>query len=233
MSEVNYVPATSRDAGAVPVNTPIATHDREADGAQVQDVYIEQLSSGDVIETGFVTGLKGLRVFLRGSDPISDLPVFVDYNHHQNHEGESYQYTYPLTAINNGVTKWFRLVVPVYSPVIQSPHIYIEVDTLAQTTIALYEGPTASGGNLATTYNRNRNSANTAKMTIYTAPTVNANGTLLDQRTVGDATAGVSASTVSEEWILKSNTSYLIGLTANSTQDSVAMRIRFYEDLGV
>jgi len=243
MTTVRYIPAISTDAGAIPVETQIATHARAEDSATVQDVYIDGGSvkifdeSGDIAEvvTGANTGVKGLRVYGGPTDPISDIPVYIDYDHHQNHEGEAHQYTYPLTALALNNTVYFRLVVPVYNPVIYSPHMKIEVETLAQTTVSLYETPTTTAnGTLQTTYNRNRNqSAIAAGMTIYLAPTVTATGTLLSAHTVGDATAGTSSELHFDEWILSSNKVYLIGIKANAASDSVCMRVKFYEDLGV
>ncbi len=185
------------------------------------------------IMTGPIVGEKGLRVFIGPTDPVSDLPVFVDYNHHQNHEGEAFQYTYPLTALANNATLFIRLVVPTYAVLIRAPHLFFEVDVLAQTTISLYETPTTTGnGTLQTTYCRNRNSANTPGMTVYLSPTVTANGTLLSQHTVGDATVGAAIAAF-DEWLLKSNTVYLIGVLSSSASNSVALRLKWYEDLGV
>jgi len=184
------------------------------------------------IMTGPFVGEKGLRVFIGPTDPVSDLPVFVDYNHHQNHEGEAFQYTYPLTSLSNGSTLYFRLVVPTYAVLINGPHLWFEVDVLAQTTISLYESPTATGGNLQTTYCRNRNSANTPGMTVYLAPSVSANGTLLSQHTVGDSTVGAAVATF-DEWLLKNNTVYLISVRSSAAGNSVGLRLKWYEDLGV
>lgn len=217
--------------GALPVSGTVTAVQGTAANLKALAEITDGLNIAGV-QVGDVTGLKGLRVFVQGSDPVSDLSVFVEYNHHQNHEGEAYQYTYPLTAIGNGVTVYFRLVVPTYAVTIRAPHLWFEVDVLAQTTISLYESPNVTGGNLQTTYCRNRNSANTPGMTVYLAPTVNSTGTLLSQHTVGDATAG-TAMAVFDEWILKSNTTYLIGVLAGSTGDSFGLRLKWYEDLGV
>lgn len=217
------------DVGAPGASTPVSGT------LPVSGTVSAQIVNGAntaAIMTGPIVGEKGLRVFIGPTDPVSDLPVFVDYNHHQNHEGEAFQYTYPLTAINNGVTIYFRLVVPTYAVLINGPHLWFEVDVLAQTTISLYESPNVTGGNLQTTYCRNRNSTNTPGMTVYTAPTVNSSGTLLSQHTVGDSTVG-SAIAVFDEWLLKSNTTYLIAVLSSAAGNSVGLRLKWYEDLGV
>ena len=257
MSNVEYK-TLSPDTGAIPRGVVIET-EQQGDGSQRQVVKVggsvlpdgaatsanqtnkaqmTQITNGTdqaQVMTGYFTGEKGLRVFIGPTDPVSDLPVFVDYNHHQNHEGEAYQYTYPLTALANNATVYFRLVVPTYAVAMRSPHLYISADVLAQTIISLYEAPTTSGnGTLQSTIrNRNRNSANTPGMTIYLAPTVTTPGTLLTQHTIGDAGAGVSSEVAFDEWILANNTVYLISITAQSTGDSVGLRLKWYEDLGV
>ena len=242
-AKVRYESALGTTAGAVPVNTEIAIHTRDSDGADVQDVYIDngkvQITDANgnmaPVVTGANTGVKGLRVYGGPTDPISDIPVHIDYDHHQNHEGEAHQYTYRLTALGNNATVYWRLVVPTYNPVIYSPHLRIEADVLAQTTVNLYETPTTTAdGTLQTTYNRNRNlSAIAAGMTVFLAPTVTAPGTLLSAHTIGDATAGSSETLNFDEWILSSGKVYLIGATANAAGNSVCLRLKWYEDLGV
>lgn len=44
-SKVTYVAPNRTDAGAVPKNTEVATHDRASDGARVQDVYIDPVNT--------------------------------------------------------------------------------------------------------------------------------------------------------------------------------------------
>lgn len=41
MSFVKYTPAAGQNAGSVPVNTEVATHDRALDSAKIQDVHID------------------------------------------------------------------------------------------------------------------------------------------------------------------------------------------------
>ena len=179
--------------------------------------------------TGPNTGQKGTRVFIGPTDPISDLPVTIDFAHHQIHESEAHQVTYPLIAVSSGANLDFRIVVPanIY------PHFQVEFDCLAQTTFSLYESPTISGGNLQTAYNRNRNGFIVPATLIYYAPTVTATGTsLLTQDTIGDGTAGGRGNAV-EEWLLKAGTSYLARFTANAASNSVCVRFKWYEDLGV
>jgi hypothetical protein len=179
------------------------------------------------------TSEKALRVIGGPTDPISDIPVTILFEHHQVHEGEAYEYVYPLTALGSGNNLDFRLVVPTYANVLHGPHFYFEMDCLSQTSYYLYEGATFSApGTAQNVYNRNRNSANIPGMGVYLAPTTSTTGTKLTEGVIGDGTVGGNGN-AQEEFVLKSNTLYLLRLTANAASDSVCVRMKWYEDLGV
>lgn len=245
MTSVRYIPAISTDAGAVPVSTEVATHPRAGDGFEVQDVYAEQLIDGtqktritdgtDTVQiiTGPFTGVKGLRVYVGPTDPISDLPVFVPAEHHHLHEGETHQYTYPPTAIANGASLDFRVVVGNLTATTHTPHFAIELDSTGESWLYLYETPTTSAnGTLQTVRNRNRNSAVTPGTSIYLAPTVTNVGTLLSSWIVGSGEKSGGNSRDSIEWGLATNTTYLVRVTAKNA-NNIALRMMWYEDLGV
>jgi len=185
------------------------------------------------IKTGFVTGEKGVRVFIGPGDPVSDLPVFVDFDHHQNHEGEAYQYQYYNASLNGTVN--FRLTVPAYAVPIRCPHFSMELISDGSASLFLFEAPTISAGTDVTTIrNRNRiGTPNVPGLTIKTAPTVGADGTQLAQYiTIVSAKASINSDGSKPEWILKPSTEYLVRLTTGSSS-IVMLRMNWYEDLGV
>lgn len=195
-------------------------------------------NDGDVPEViaGANTGVKGLRVYGGPTDPISDIPVVIDYPHHQLHEGETHQYTYPPAALANGNNLDFRLVVPAgLDPTIETPHAVIEVEATAETWVYLYEAPTTTdNGTQQTSQNRNRNKTATVPgSSVWLAPTVSVVGTLLSAWIIGAGNKTGGGTRESLEWDLKANTVYLIRVTAKATGDNVCARVIFYEDLGV
>lgn len=183
---------------------------------------------------GTNTGLIGQRVYIGPTDPISDVPVIVAFEHHQLHEGETYQYTYAPAALAINTSVLLRLVVPVLTPTVKTPHFALEVDATAETWVFMYETPTTTAnGTQQTTHNRNRNSANAAGMTVWLTPTVTGNGTLLNSSIVGAGTKAGGSSRESIEWDLSSNKVYLIVATAKVAGVNICLRAMWYEDLGV
>lgn len=186
------------------------------------------------IVTGQFTGQIGQRVFIGPTDPVSDIPVFVDFDHHQNHEGEAYQYAYYNASLNGTVD--FRLAVPAYATPIRSPHFSIELICDTTASLVIYEAPTLTGNGSAVTTIRNRNrigTPNAPGMAIYTGATYSATGTELARYiTIASTKAAISTDSSKSEWILKPSTEYLVRLTTGSSS-IVMLRMNWYEDLGV
>lgn len=174
--------------------------------------------------------------YMRGAgDPIGDLLIpVIEFDHHQVHEGESFQVTSPPAALASGASIDFRLVVGAVLPTTRAPHLDIEVDATVETWVYLYEAPTTSAnGTQQTVHNRNRGSTNTPSATVWLGPTVSAEGVLLSSWIIGSGNKGGGSSRGSLEWVLKPSTVYLIRMTAKAANNDACMRLQFYEDLGV
>jgi len=87
-------------------------------------------------------------------------------------------------------------------------------------TIEFFESPTVtSNGTAQTAINLNRQSTNTHNMNIFSSPTVTSNGTLLKSVKIfqtGTGGKGSGNAIVSDKWLLKPNTDYLVRITNNS-----------------
>ena len=179
------------------------------------------------------TGNYALRVSPGPTDPISDIPVFIDYPHHQLHEGETWQYFYgPIAMLQNAVVN-LRVVVANVIATTRTPHVVAEVDSTGEVWLEIFEAPTTSApGTAAAFYNRNRNTAGSPTTTIFTAPTVTVDGTKLSGWIIGSGQKAGNATKESVEWDLKSNTTYLYRLTAQGALN-VCFRLLQYEDKGV
>jgi hypothetical protein len=84
--------------------------------------------------------------------------------------------------------------------------------------IEMFEAPTVTTtGTLQTVSNRNRASANTPTMSLYTGAAVFANGTLIADDLLLIAGQGSNvlsgSSSIDNGWVLKANTDYIIKLT--------------------
>jgi hypothetical protein len=181
---------------------------------------------------------NALQVQIGPGDVISNIPVVIEYDHHQIHEGEAWQW-FSFGAVD-ATTKNVRISVPTLTATLRTPHLLPEVisdNTSCQ--IFLYEGTTwTSGGtdDSAKIYNRNRNVLGSPQTKLYiaggTALTVNNTGTQIYQGYIFTSKASANPDRNLSEWVLKSNTEYLFRVTTIGS-GSVLLRLNFYEDLGV
>lgn len=196
------------------------------------DVRIYNGANVAEVVAGAFTGVKGLRVYGGPTDPVSDIPVGIDFGHHQRHEGETHRAEYFDQSLDTNTVK-FAITVPVYANTIYAPHLLILSEVYnGSILVRIYEGATFTGGLDLPSKNANRNSANTPGMTIKSGVT-STDGTLLPFSHFVGAGTRESGSRATDEILLKSNTVYrvdLIGLTAGT--DAI-VHFEWYEDLGV
>jgi hypothetical protein len=184
-----------------------------------------------------VDELGRLHVAIGPYDPISRIPVVIDFDHHQIHEGEAFQYSW-YGAVNT-TSRDFKIVVPTATATIRTPHLMTEVIADGSALVYMYEGTTFSSEGIEDTavYNRNRNIVVAAATKVYvaggTALTVNALGTkLYTGMLIAASKASLTSDRSLSEWDLKSNTVYLIRVTTGQATN-VLVRLNWYEDLGV
>lgn len=173
-----------------------------------------------------------LQVQIGPGDIVSNLPVMIDYEHHQLHEGETHKAIDTQASLGTATVK-YGLTVATYATTIQAPHMVIEADIYnGAARVDIYETATFTGGSAMTAYNRNRNSATAPASTIKTGVT-STNGTLIDSFYAGGGKTTAGQGRQGSEWIMKSNTIYridLVGLVANT---QCIISFNWYEDLGV
>lgn len=182
------------------------------------------------ISTGAVDGEKGLRVFIGPTDPVSDLPVFVEFEHHQVHEGE----TYRAQSAALSATQQFVIVTGAHANPIQAPHMIVGAAVYGGAMrLELYEGLSVAGtvGAALTPHNRRRQSTNTPTATISLV--TGATGTTLLETTMIAASERTSDNRAGSEWILKPSTSYLVVATEVVAYTDTFVTFSWYEDLGV
>lgn len=200
-------------------------------------------SNGNVaaVVAGQFTGVKGLRTYIGPTDPVSDLPVIIDYDHHQLHEGETFRWDVYVSSLASGNSKDIRFVVPNISvpagvvAAARMPHFRFEVVGSADADLFLYEAPTFTGnGNQRTPIPAERNGSYSSQLQIWEDPTVSVVGSQIFRGVIFAAknSAGSTTSTL-DEFILKNNTSYLLRVTSGAAGNKVLIRVLYYEDLGV
>ena len=95
-------------------------------------------------------------------------------------------------------------------------HLAFKIGTNVLVQYFLYENPTISNvGTDVTAYNRDRNSATAATLTVKHTPTVSDAGTALSQGYL--VTNNINSERVEDRlWVLKQNEEYLLRVTNNS-----------------
>lgn len=189
---------------------------------------------------GANTSVKGLRVYVGPTDPIGDLPVFIDYDHHQLHEGETFRYGFYTASLGNGANKDIRIVVPNIAlggatAVQKCPHFRFEVISSVGGVVTITEATTFSAnGTQRTPVALERNGTYVPKLQLWEDPTVNALGSqiYIGLLTASKQSAGAIMSSVNE-FVLKNNTSYNLRFTSAGASNQVLIRFEWYEDLGV
>jgi hypothetical protein len=173
-----------------------------------------------------------LQVQIGPGDPISYVPVFMDFPQHQIHEGEMFHCLDPQLTLNASTVK-YGITVPTYANTIQAPHLNVICDTYNGSALVLvYEGATFTGGSVVRQDNKNRNSANTDGTVIKTGVT-STDGTLIDAFYTGATEKNAGQNGTKDEWVMKSNTIYRVDVIGQVNPTAAYVTFEFYADKGV
>lgn len=161
-------------------------------------------------------------------DQINGTSVTMDWEHHAVHEGIAYDLNI-YSTVTNGTPKYCQFKTGAGYIHLKQKVIVNGTDTLLCQFI---EAPTVTDGTTtATVNNRNRNSANTTTMTVYTNPTAVSGGTILEYDYLSGTNQSAAAPAGSTlEWILKPNTSYVYKLeNATAGTATFLSKLLWYE----
>ena len=211
---------------------------RQGDNNQKTQIVASDGTSAAVTARAQTPTGNAMQVQIGPGDVISYIPVFIDFPHHQIHEGESWQYFSFGTL--NASTRNIRISVPTLTATTRTPHILVEViSDCTTTTVTLFEGTTwttTGTDDSARIFNKNRNVGGSPNTKIYidggTTLTVNAAGTEVMKGYLFAGKASLTTDRGIEEWVLKSNTEYNLQCITTGN-GSVLVRLTFYEDAGV
>lgn len=152
----------------------------------------------------------------------------IDYAHHEVHSGSSY-YFHDVLALGNGASQDYVITTPNTT---KWAHFGIEINFNDAAGITqLYEATDKVGTALQTVFNRDRNSANTAGVTVHKGQSGGTtDGTLIlwKRAGIGKTTGGTLGT--AEERILKQNTKYILRVTNTATTtNNTNIIFRWYE----
>ena len=174
------------------------------------------------------TKTKAINVQIGPGDPISNIPVVMEFEHHQVHEGETHEVFDEQLSLGTSTVKYAIVV-----PAAKYPHMVISCDaTGGSAHIRLYEGATFTGGSAKTAYNINRNSLLTPGAAVTTGVT-SINGTQVGSYLVGTSNQAGGSVRSATERVLKANTTYRVDVEGLDANVKAVVKFRWYEDLGV
>jgi hypothetical protein len=167
------------------------------------------------------------RVNISGATPGSSSNPFVtisqDYIRALTVEGNLFDVS-AYASVNDNSDINVLCVTPAAPVTITSLQLTVTGDS-SPLVLNLYEGTVVSNnGTTLAARNHNRQSAATMSAALYASPTITSNGTKLETRYYGAGTGFSSAqleTDLSNRWVLKQNTNYLVKITNNSGNNNV------------
>lgn len=166
-------------------------------------------------------------------DKATNALEVIEYQHHEIHDGDHYFYGDSLT-LASAATQDYLITVPNTA---KWPHILFDLDGLGITQFDLYEGSDKTGTTSQTARNNNRNSGNTAGMTIHKGTSGGTtDGTLIRSYKSGSTSAiakSLSLARSDEEYILKQNTKYILRVTSGSNDNLINIKMVWYEHTSI
>lgn len=147
--------------------------------------------------------------------------VTIDWEHQMVHEGDGYSISGKITSLGAGATSYLLAKNQNGAEVHWRTATVVVED--GPVDLYFYESPTTTAdGSELTSYNKDRGSANTPALDVFSGPTVSAVGTELEHSWIpptggtGGRNIGGTAERVGGEWILAASTDYLVQITNNS-----------------
>jgi hypothetical protein len=181
----------------------------------------------DITIKGVVAGSDDTRPMR--ADLSTHVLKTIDYAHSEIHSGSHFMYT-DHVSLNDTQTQDYVITTPNTTT---WAHMLFDLDGSAITQFQLFESTTRTGTTDVASGNNNRNSTDTATVTIYKgASTDGADGTQLHIYKGGASSQQSRQATGARndtEIILKQNTSYLLRVTSGTNSNLTNIRLEWYE----
>ena len=156
------------------------------------------------------------------------IPI-LDYSHKEIHSGKHFYFT-EYFALNSGEDREYLLTTADSD---STPHFKGIIAGTFITTVDLYEGTSLTGGTPITVFNNNRNSSNTAGMTVAHTPSGSGDGTKIYTYKFGNGSTPQTSTggfvEPDQEIVLKKNTKYLLRVTSGTNANSLSVDMYWYE----
>lgn len=160
-------------------------------------------------------------------DPSSGIIVVLDNEQYRIHEGQHFFATDHDNDIDVETSKYWHVIAPDSSTDV---HLKFTLHLDDPGKIEVFEAPTTTAnGTSITVFNNDRNSANTADLTLYSDPTVSADGNLIYVERIGTNKSAGGKLRRNQEIILKYSAAYLIKVTTDANDNEASIEFHWYE----
>ena len=211
-------------------NTMQSRYEDMGDGSHALIVSVDGSDVGLV--AGTAVQIVDVAGHLVNVDDIVGALHVIDVLHHEIHEGTAFSTSFKTaddaSLADNG-TLIFALTTGA-----KAIHIISIGVVGGDAEIEILEEPTITDGTATTVYNRNRTSLIVTTVTVVRDPTVNTDGTLIDNQFIPGGTGGMTlggAFGPRSEWVFKPSTIYLFRLTNRSGNvQPASLAVGWYEE---
>jgi hypothetical protein len=155
----------------------------------------------------------------------------IEYGHHEVHDGSHYECYDGTANIGAEAAPLDAIQLTFLTPATKEVHLVIHAKCSAAAVYTFTEGYTGegTGGSSVVAYNKNRGSLNTAGMVVEKEATaVVTGGTVLETYTLSTGKFDAGESRSAQEWVLKKNTKYAVGLYLNAA-GVATIQLSWYE----
>jgi len=193
----------------------------------MSEIFEREPEWGNSVGRVNCTGYNGTKWRELYTDESTRGLISLSNSHHEIHGGDHF-FIEDYMDLANGATHNIIIVTPNTT---KWTHLVDEIKHELETSIVLTEAvATTSNGTTMTTFNNNRNSANTAGTLFFHTPTgLNGGTVLINDREGSDKKLGGGARG-DEELILKQNTKYNFLITNETVNNNfINYKFEFYE----
>jgi hypothetical protein len=201
------------------------------DAELVKSVITGEDENGVFENVRIVQGQTGynMKVSLDQIEPSTNSVKVIDYSHAELHRGDHYFYTDHVELDSAAIQNYLITT----SNTAEWGHMHIMASGSAITTVEVFEATDKTGTTAQTVFNNNRNSANTATITVHKGISGGTtDGTRLIYTKSGSSTnQSRSGGEVrnDEELLLKQNTKYIVRITSGTNDNLCNLALYWYE----
>lgn len=165
-------------------------------------------------------------------DELSGSLMVIAYEHHEVHEGKMFFASYKSpdgSDVADNATVRIQILTGA-----RSCHLTFVCAAGGDAEESFYEGITSTGGTALAAHNMNRRGTMTPSATPSLNPTVSAFGVRLENELLPGGTGGANTpggvARPGTEWILKTNTKYLVEITNRAgNAQPISIAVEWYE----